>query len=136
MLSHITLCVSDLEKSKKFFASALLPLGYRLLMEKTNSAGFGQQDADGKRDFWIRAGDTVWMNETKENPMRSFSCLAFYASSKEQVQLFYHAALSAGGMDNGAPGYRTQYYPGYYAAYILDPDGNNIETVYDDLKKK
>ena len=136
MLNHITLRVSDLAESKKFFRGALAPLGYQLLFEKPRSAGFGQEDIEGKRDFWIKAGDTLWMNEMKKGKVKSFSCLAFTATSREQVDLFYKAALLAGAKDNGPPGYRTRYHPGYYAAYVLDPvDGYNIEAVYDDLEK-
>src|SRR5262245_14827843 len=130
MLNHITLRVSDLAKSKAFFAATLAPLGYKILHEKQTSAGFGQQDVEGTRDFWIKAGDTVWMNETKEGKQKSFSCLAFTATNKEQVHQFYEAALAAGAKDNGAPGYRPNYHSGYYAAFVFDPvDGYNIEAV-------
>lgn len=135
MLNHITLRVSNFEKSREFFATALAPLGYKLLVEKQTSAGFGQQDA-GNLDFWIKAGDAASMSKTKEQNARSFFCLAFTASSKQQVQEFYNAALAAGARDNGVPGYRTKYHPGYYAAFVLDPvDGYNIETVFDDPEK-
>ncbi len=127
MLNHITLRVSDLEKSKKFFLAAFAPLGYKLFVEKPKSAGFGQADIEGNRDFWIKQFE---LGDTK-----SFSCLAFTASSKEMVEEFYTAALKAGGKDNGAPGYRPQYHPGYYAAFVLDLDGYNIEAVWDDLEK-
>jgi catechol 2,3-dioxygenase-like lactoylglutathione lyase family enzyme len=125
-LNHITLRVSDLEKSKGFFTALLKPLGYRLLVEETEYAGYGVEDVEGKRDFWIGAGDG------NQRP-HSFSCLAFSASSKEMVDEFYQAGLKAGGQDNGPPGYRTQYHPGYYAAFVLDPDGHNIEAVFNDL---
>ena len=127
MLNHITLRVSDLEKSKKFFLTALAPLSYKLFIEKPNSAGFGQADIEGNRDFWIKQAQT--------NDVKSFSCLAFTASSKEAVENFYTAALEAGAKDNGAPGYRPQYHPGYYTAFVIDPDGYNIEAVWDDLEK-
>ena len=127
MLNHITLRVSNLKKSKQFFLAALAPFGYKLFVEKEKSAGFGQADIEGNRDFWIHEG--------KISEIKSFSCLAFTASSKEAVENFYKAALEAGGEDNGAPGYRSQYHPGYYAAYILDPDDYNIEAVFDDLEK-
>lgn len=127
MINHITLRVSDLGKSKKFFLAALAPLGYKLFVEKEKLAGFGQSDIEGNRDFWIHEGK---VNETK-----SFSCLAFTASSRKAVESFYKAALEAGGKDNGVPGYRSQYHPGYYAAFVFDPDGHNIEAVWDDLEK-
>lgn len=124
MLNHITLRVSDLEKSKNFFLAALAPLGYKLFVEKEKSAGFGQTDVEGNRDFWIKQG------EASEH--KSFSCPAFTARTKEVVEDFHKAAVEAGGRDNGAPGYRPQYNPGYYAAFVLDPDGYNIEVVWDD----
>jgi len=127
MLNHITLRVSNLEKSKQFFLAALAPLGYKLFVEKEKSAGFGQADIEGNRDFWIHEGK---VDETK-----SFSCLAFTALSKEAVENFYKAALEAGGTDNGAPGYRPQYHLGYYAAFVHDLDGYNIEAVFDDLER-
>lgn len=127
MINHITLRVSDLEKSKAFFLAALAPLGYKLFIEKPKSAGFGQADVEGNRDFWITEGE---VEETK-----SFSCLAFTGTNKQAIENFYKAALAAGGKDNGAPGYRPQYHPGYYAAFVLDQDGYNIEAVWDDLEK-
>ena len=127
MLNHITLKVSNLENSRKWYEEALKPLGYKLLHNKETSAGFGQQDTEGTRDFWIKEGE---VSETK-----SFSCLAFTATGKETVKKFYETALKAADIDNGAPDYRPEYHPGYYAAFVLDPDGYNIEVVWDDLKK-
>lgn len=127
MLNHITLRISDLEKSKKFFSQALAPLRYKLCIEKEKSAGFGQTDVEGQRDFWIKVGAVA--------DIKSFSCLAFTALHKDEVDDFYQAALAAGGRDNGAPGYRPQYHPGYYAAFVLDLDGHNIEAVWEDITK-
>ncbi len=127
MINHVSLVVSDLEKSKKFFQAALAPLGYKLLAEHPKSAGFGQADKEGSRDFWIKEGT---VGESK-----SFSCLAFTAQSKEEVDIFYKEAIKAGARDNGTPGYRPKYHVGYYAAYVIDPNGYNIEAVFDDLKK-
>ncbi|MBI4032505.1 VOC family protein [Candidatus Berkelbacteria bacterium] len=127
MINHITLCVTDREKSKRFYAAALAPLGYELFdhQDSDGDIGLGTKDDQGWRD--------VWLKEVEElGSPRSFSCLAFTASSKQQVDEFYHAALANGGTDNGKPGYRTKYYAGYYAAFVLDPDGYNIEVVYDD----
>ena len=133
MINHITLLVSNFEESKKFFIHALQPLGYRLLkigknlqqMYEGKFAGFGIKGMEGERDFWINEGG-------KKQKHHSFSCLAFTASSKKIVDDFYKAALQVGGKDNGAPGYRKKYHPGYYAAYVLDLDGHNIEVVFDD----
>ena len=128
MLNHIKLRVSDLGRSKAFYEAALAPLGYKLLKGKETSAGFGVEDAHGKRDFWIAEGGMAKGGQ-------SFSCLAFSAPSKEAVEAFHKAGLAAGGTDNGPPGYREKYHAGYYAAYVRDPDGYNIEAVFDDASK-
>lgn len=127
MIHHITLLVNDLKISKRFYTRVCEPLGYRLLREKSHSACFGKSDTDGERDFWIRSG-------AKMRATHSFSCLAFTAHSKYAVDEFHKAALTAGGADNGAPGYR-KYRSNYYAAYVLDPDGHNIEAVFDDAER-
>lgn len=122
MIAHTSLIVSDYQKSKTFYSKALAPLGYSQKMEYGEAAGFN----DGKNtDFWITA---------EKKPVALH--LAFEARDREQVQSFHQAALAAGGKDNGKPDYRD-YSPGYYAAFVLDPDGNNIEAVwYDDSKAK
>jgi catechol 2,3-dioxygenase-like lactoylglutathione lyase family enzyme len=122
MIAHTSLSISDYPKSKAFYLKALAPLDYRNNMEHGDSAGFN----DGKNtDFWLSKEKTVV-------PMH----VAFQAKSREQVEAFHKAALAAGGKDNGGPGYRD-YSPGYYAAFVLDPDGNNIEAVwYDPSKSK
>jgi len=130
MINHITLRVSNFEKSQEFYSKALKPFGYKMLKkEKDNfeytSVGYAILDKEGHRDFWIKK-----VNGYKASP--SFSCLAFTATNKEMVNKFYKASIEAGGKDNGKPGYRSKYHPGYYAAYILDPDGYNIEAVFDD----
>jgi predicted lactoylglutathione lyase len=120
MIAHVSLPVSDFQKSKTFYLKALTPLGYRNNMEYGEAAGFN----DGKNtDFWIS-------KETSIVPTH----VAFEASSAQQVTQFYKAALAAGGKDNGAPGYRD-YWPGYYAAFVHDPDGNNVEAVWYDYSK-
>jgi len=120
MIAHTSLTVSDYPKSKAFYCKALAPLGYSNNMEYGEAAGFN----DGKNtDFWIsRQKATVPMH------------IAFEARSRKQVQAFHEAALAAGGRNNGDPGYRD-YWPGYYAAFVLDPDGNNIEAVWYDYSK-
>jgi predicted lactoylglutathione lyase len=120
MIAHTSLTVSDYGKSKEFYLKVLEPLGYQNNMEFGESAGFN----DGKNtDFWIS-------KEASITPTH----VAFEAASKQQVQAFYEEALAAGGKDNGAPGYRD-YSPGYYAAFVYDPDDNNIEAVWYDPDK-
>jgi len=114
MIDHVGLSVSDYGRSKKFFSSALAPLGYSLIMEFGDVAGFG---VPGKPDFWISAGPG--------SPVH----VAIASENRATVDAFYQAALAAGGRDNGAPGLRPQYHPNYYGAFVLDPDGNNIEAV-------
>lgn len=120
MIAHTTLHVSDYARSKKFYIKVLATLGYTNNMEYGEAAGFN----DGKNtDFWI-AGDR------KPSPTH----LAFEARDRSEVEAFHRTALAAGGKDNGGPGYRD-YWPGYYAAFVLDPDGNNIEAVWYDYSK-
>ncbi|MGH8226923.1 MAG: VOC family protein [Steroidobacteraceae bacterium] len=120
MIAHTSLAVSDYRRSKAFYTKALAPLGYRNNMEFGEAAGFN----DGKNtDFWIGKQNTVV-------PMH----LAFEAQSSAEVKGFYEAALAAGAKDNGGPGYRD-YWPGYYAAFVHDPDGHNIEAVWYDYSK-
>ena len=120
MIAHTTLAVSNYQKAKSFYAKALEPLGYRNNMEFGQSAGFN----DGKNtDFWIS-------QEGRVVPTH----VAFEAKDGAQVEAFYKAALAAGAKDNGGPGYRD-YWPGYYAAFVRDPDGNNIEAVWYDYSK-
>jgi catechol 2,3-dioxygenase-like lactoylglutathione lyase family enzyme len=117
MIAHTTLHVSDYPKSKAFYTKVLRALGYHQNMEYGQSAGFN----DGKNtDFWISAEDTIVPTH-----------LAFETRGREQVEAFHEAALKAGAKDNGGPGYRN-YSPGYYAAFVIDPDGHNIEAVWYD----
>jgi catechol 2,3-dioxygenase-like lactoylglutathione lyase family enzyme len=117
MIDHTGITVSNFEKSKEFYIKALAPLGYQLLREFNASiAGF---EVDGNPDFWILQGEV--------NTPRTH--LAFRVQTREIVRAFYTAALEIGGRDNGAPGLRTHYHPDYYAAFILDLDGHNIEAV-------
>jgi catechol 2,3-dioxygenase-like lactoylglutathione lyase family enzyme len=123
MLDHIGFAVVDFDRSKSFFAAALAPLSITLLAEVTAEqtgrdahAGFG---AGGKAFFWIGDGAAP----------AGATHVAFVAQSRADVDAFYHAALSAGGKDNGPPGLRSHYHPNYYGAFVHDPDGNNIEAV-------
>jgi catechol 2,3-dioxygenase-like lactoylglutathione lyase family enzyme len=120
LIAHTSLPVSNYARSKTFYIKALEPLGYKNNMEYGEAAGFN----DGKNtDFWISQHD---------KPVATH--VAFEAKSQKEVEAFYKAALAAGGKDNGAPGYRD-YWPGYYAAFVYDPDGNNIEAVWYDYSK-
>ena len=119
MIAHTTLHVSDYQKSKAFYAQALAPLGYSNIMEDGEAAGFH----DG-------ANTDLWIVRDKVAPTH----LAFEAKSRQEVEAFYQAALAAGATDNGGPGYRD-YWPGYYAAFVYDPDGHNIEAVWYDYDK-
>ncbi len=120
MLAHIGFYVNDIEKAKTFYIAALKPLGYELLREfpEWSVIGFG---AGGNADLWIS------QREATHNVH-----IALNAESKQAVEQFYAAARSAGASDNGAPGYRTDYAPGYYAAFVTDPFGNNFEAVFND----
>ena len=118
MIAHTGLAVRDFAVAKRFYEQALAPLGYSAKMSAGDSAGFN----DGKNtDFWIGQATNV-------EPTH----VAFEAKNRAEVEAFYRAALSAGGKDNGAPGYRRQYWPGYFAAFVHDPDGHNIEAVWYD----
>ena len=124
MIDHVGFAVSDYARAKDFYARALAPLGYELVMEvpadQTEqgypAAGFGM---DRKPDFWIGGEGKL------EKPVH----VAIVAKGRAAVDAFYQAALAAGGKDNGAPGLRPHYHPDYYAAFVLDPDGHNIEAV-------
>ncbi|MDA9545958.1 glyoxalase [Bradyrhizobium sp. CCBAU 45321] len=123
MIDHLGFSVSDYERAKAFYAKALAPLGYSLIMEVTAeqtrhaaAAGFG---ADGKPDFWIGG----------EGAMNKPVHVAIHAKDRPTVDAFYKTAMAAGGRDNGAPGIRPHYHANYYGAFVLDPDGHNIEAV-------
>jgi catechol 2,3-dioxygenase-like lactoylglutathione lyase family enzyme len=121
MIDHIGVCVSDYQRSKTFFREALAPLGYGLVMEldlpegKVGGLGVG----GAMPDFWITQG------AAQRPPVH----VAFNAENRPTVDAFYQAAIAAGGKDNGKPGLRPHYHRDYYGAFIIDPDGNNIEAV-------
>lgn len=122
MIDHIGFPVSDYERAKTFYRAALAPLDYVLVLEVRQSdndapaAGFG---ANGKPDFWIGGEGGL------DKPLH----VAILAKDRAAVDAFYRAAIAAGGRDNGAPGIRAHYHPDYYGAFVLDPDGHNIEAV-------
>ncbi|WAS95370.1 VOC family protein [Nannocystis punicea] len=115
MLDHLSLIVRDLPRSTRFYAAALAPLGAVVCHEDASTTGLGRPDAP---QLWLAAAPEV-------QPIH----LAFRAENREQVRQFHAAALAAGARDNGGPGPRVHYHPNYYAAFVLDPDGHNIEAV-------
>jgi catechol 2,3-dioxygenase-like lactoylglutathione lyase family enzyme len=117
MFDHIGLTVSNLERSRAFYAHALAPLGITELARFANVIGFGREHPQ----FWIGEGTAV------QPAPRTH--VAFAAVTRLEVDAFHRAALDAGGADHGAPGLRPQYHPHYYGAFVLDPDGHNIEAV-------
>jgi catechol 2,3-dioxygenase-like lactoylglutathione lyase family enzyme len=112
LLDHVQLRVKDLEASKRFYRAVLAALGQ------------GENFVEGDGNFYA---DELFVDVADGEVTRTH--LAFQAEDKDAVQAFHRAALSAGGRDNGAPGERS-YHPGYYAAFAIDPDGNNVEAVY------
>jgi catechol 2,3-dioxygenase-like lactoylglutathione lyase family enzyme len=122
MIDHTGIPVTDFEASRTFYDAALAPLGASLVMmvpeEFTGGAKVGGYGYDRPQ---------FWLHESKESgPGRHY---AFTADKREEVDAFYEAAMAAGGRDNGKPGVREHYHPNYYGAFVLDPDGNNIEAV-------
>ncbi len=116
MFDHIGLGVSNYAASKAFFLAALEPLGAGIVMEGEHGLGIGPK---GK--------PSLWLFETPEKPAPLH--LAFTAANRQQVREFYRAALAAGAKDNGAPGLRPRYHPNYYGAFVIGPDGHNVEAV-------
>ena len=123
MIDHTGISVSDFEASKNFYIKALASIGYKLLAELPTSttgtkafAGFGEPP---KPDFWISGGIP------NQPPIH----IAFRVKSRALVDAVHQAAIAAGGRDNGAPGLRPHYHPNYYGAFVLDPDGHNVEAV-------
>jgi catechol 2,3-dioxygenase-like lactoylglutathione lyase family enzyme len=123
MIDHTGIDVSDPVRSRRFYEEALAPLGYQVLMEVPKEFTGGVvvlgMGVPPKPDFWIHQG-------TPQTPRVH---VAFTAASREVVDAFHRAALAAGGKDNGPPGPRPHYHAGYYGAFVLDPDGHNIEAV-------
>ncbi|MBT1162718.1 MULTISPECIES: VOC family protein [Bifidobacterium] len=142
MLDHLTLTVRDIDRSIAFYTKALAPLGYFAKAHHEPTIGFGLDDGTPHSDFYVspmdeptaatRPDDATAADQiaTDATPACPVTHIAFLADSPAAVRAFHTAALAAGGQDNGAPGPRA-YHPGYYAAFVLDPDGNNIEAVTD-----
>ncbi len=124
MIDHTGINVEDLALSKKFYESVLATLGYVVRLELDDGIGFGSAELkkgdDPGGDFWITSG----------SPFFPRNHIAFRAQTSAQVVAFYDAALAAGGRDNGAPGFRPHFHKNYYATFVFDPDGYNIEAVF------
>ena len=123
MIDHMGIAASDFDASRRFYEAALAPLGIGLTMEVTpeetggyHGLGLGKQ---GKPFFWVGNG----------GPRGAGMHVAFTAESRAEVDAFYDSAMANGGRDNGPPGIRAHYHPNYYAAFVFDPDGHNIEVV-------
>lgn len=115
MFDHLTVKVKDLKSSKRFYTAALAPLGFTVQYEDKQSVGFGPKDAPA---LWLYQGE----------PHGSVH-VAFAAKDRAAVKAFYDAAMEAGARDNGAPRLRPDYHADYYAAFVKDPDDNNVEAV-------
>lgn len=124
MIDHYTLLVRNYARSKAFYLAALAPIGYALVMEFEQgqipgmNGTFGGFGPAGKPYFWLRPSPSI-----------SPTHLAFTAENRAAVDAFYEAAIKAGASDNGPPGLRPHYHPNYYGAFVLDPDGYNVEVV-------
>ena len=118
MFDHVGLNVRDYERSRAFYEQALAPLGYGVVMsmDEWKAAAFGPE---GKPAFWV----------AQREPFGTGTHVAFTCDERATVDAFHAAALAAGGTDNGGPGIREHYHPAYYGAFVLDPDGNNVEAV-------
>jgi len=115
IIDHLTLHVADYSASKAFYLRALAPLGIGVVVEFGEVAGFGRE---GKGEFWLAAGAA-----------QPSTHIAFAAASRAEVDAFHAAALAAGARDHGAPGLRPIYHASYYGAFVIAPEGHNIEAV-------
>jgi catechol 2,3-dioxygenase-like lactoylglutathione lyase family enzyme len=115
MIDHVSVRVQDFSRLLAFYREALAPIGYQVIMEYPGAVGLG---ADGKPDLWLMQTDKP------VNPTH-----VALTASRDRIDAFHAAGVAAGGSDNGPAGLRSDYHPHYYAAFILDPEGNNIEVV-------
>lgn len=125
MIDHTGICCTELDRSVRFYERALAPLGYRIVKRLPVAVGFGVPGGEGASkdpggDFWV----------AQAQPYTPRSHIAFSAPDRAAVDAFHAAALAAGGTDNGGPGLRPHYHARYYAAFVLDPDGYNVEAVF------
>jgi catechol 2,3-dioxygenase-like lactoylglutathione lyase family enzyme len=123
MIDHIGIAISNYFVSKVFYSKALAPLGIEFTAEVQGWAGFGAED---KAEFWFGEANG---DELKKNTFPIPMHLAIRAMSTEAVDQFYQAAIEAGATDNGKPSMRAIYHPNYYGAFVIDPDGHNLEAV-------
>ena len=122
MLDHVGFSVSDFKRSRDFYDAIMPAIGASRMMDVTAEMTGGSEHAGygiGKPDFWIGTGQAL----------KGSVHVAFAAANRAAVRAFYDAAMAAGGRDNGAPGLRPHYHENYYGAFVLDPDGHNIEAV-------
>jgi catechol 2,3-dioxygenase-like lactoylglutathione lyase family enzyme len=117
ILDHVAIRVSGIARSTEFYSKALAPIGITLIRDYSDAVGFGKK---AKPEFWIGLAET--------RPITPVH-ICFIAKDRAEVDAFYAAAIAAGGRDNGPPGLRTIYHPSYYGAFVLDPDGHNVEAV-------
>lgn len=120
VIDHIMMNVKDYGKSKTFYEQALAAVGYECISSSDENLEAGFKDADGRPSLWVN----------QREPFSRGLHFAIHVADNSLVDAFHAAAIEAGGSDNGAPGIRENYHPSYYAAYVLDPDGNNIEAVH------
>jgi catechol 2,3-dioxygenase-like lactoylglutathione lyase family enzyme len=121
VFDHVIIDVADLERARSFYARALVPLRYEIVMESDGRYAFGR---NGRPDFWIADRDTGDASGVH---------LAFAADDHAAVDAFHREAIAAGARDNGPPGIRPDYHSTYYAAFVLDPHGHNIEAVHHEI---
>lgn len=121
MFDHVGFGVTDYAASKSFYLQALQPLGIGKVMEGEHGIGIG-----------LPGKPSLWLFQTSEKPVPMH--IAFAATSRKHVHDFYNAAIQAGGRDNGAPGLRPQYHANYYGAFVIGPDGHNVEAVCHQLE--
>ena len=120
MIDHVTFGISDFDRSVRFYDRAFAPLGVRRLFDDNSGPARATGYGDARPWFWI----------VEHDPTSGKLHVALRAESRDAVDAFHREALAAGGKDNGAPGPRPHYHPGYYAGFVLDPDGHNIEAVF------
>ncbi|WAC64313.1 VOC family protein [Pseudoxanthomonas sp. SL93] len=124
MIDHLGFDVSDYARSRAFYSHVLAPLGYGVVMEVTREMTGGYEGCG----FGPPSRPHFWVGKGGGTPGRGMH-IAFTAQTRAQVDAFHAAALAAGAQDNGAPGLRPHYHPDYYGAFVIDPDGNNVEAV-------